>query len=90
MIEIRATREFEERYRELPAQIQRRAEKQTRLFRENLFHPSLHTEKLQPKARELWSFRVDRKYRIIFRFLDGTTVLFLTVGPNDWVYRMQW
>jgi mRNA-degrading endonuclease RelE of RelBE toxin-antitoxin system len=90
MIEVRVTREFEKRFRDLPVLTQRRAEKQERLFRENPFHPSLHTEKLQPKEREVWSFRVDRSCRIIFRFLDGKTALFLTVGPHDWVYRMRW
>ena len=90
MIEIRVTREFEKRFRELPKSVQRRAEKQEQLFRKNPFHPSLHTEKLQPKERQVWSFRVDRSYRIIFRFLDGKTALFLTVGPHDWVYRVRW
>lgn len=90
MIEVRVSREFEERFRDLSALVQRRAEKQERLFRENPFHPSLHTEKLQPKDKQIWSFRVDRSYRIIFRFLDGKTALFLTVGPHDWVYRMRW
>jgi len=90
MIGIRVTREFEKRFRDLPALVQRRAEKQERLFRENPFHPSLHTEKLRPKDREVWSLRVDRSYRIIFRFLDGKTAVFLTVGPHDWVYRVRW
>ena len=89
MIEIRVTREFEQRYRELPTPIRHRAEKQTELFRENPFYPSLHTEKLRPKEREMWSFRIDRKYRIIFSFLDGSTVLVFTVGPHDWVYRIR-
>lgn len=90
MIEVRVTREFEERFRELPERIQRRAEKQERLFRENPFHPSLHTEKLEPKEKQVWSFRVDRSFRIIFRFLNGKAALFLTVGPHDWVYRVRW
>lgn len=90
MIEVRVTREFEERFLELPEQVRRRAAKQERFFRENPFHSSLHTEKLHPKDHEVWSFRVDRKYRVIFRFIDGKTALFLTVGPHDWVYRFRW
>lgn len=90
VIEVLVAPEFERRYRELPAEVQRKAEKQERLFRHNPFYPSLHTEKLEPRARQVWSFRVDRKYRIIFRFIDGRTALFLTVGPHDWVYRFRW
>jgi len=37
MIEVIVTREFEIRYRDLPKAIQRKAEKQERLFRKNLF-----------------------------------------------------
>ncbi len=87
---ILVTEEFQEHFRELPAAVRKRAEKQERLFRANPFHPSLHTEKLRPKNRQLWSIRIDRKYRIIFRFKDASTVLFLTVGPHDWVYRFRW
>lgn len=89
MIEVLVTKEFERRYRDLPASIQQRAEKQERLFRENPFHPSLHTEKLQPKGKEVWSYRIDRQYRILFRFLSGNKALFLTVGPHSWIYRIQ-
>lgn len=89
MIEVVTTGEFEKRYQELPVSVQRKAEKQDRLFRQNQFHPSLHTEKLEPKGRQVWSFRVDRSYRIVFRFLDGQKALFLTIGPHDWVYRVK-
>jgi len=69
MLEIAITDEFKRRYQELPAAIQKKAEKQEKLFRQNPFHPSLHTEKLEPKGRQVWTFRIDRKYRIIFRFV---------------------
>lgn len=88
-MEIILTKEFEKRYQDLPVTIQKKAEKQEKLFRHNPFHPSLYTEKLNPKSKEVWSFRVDRRYRVIFRFLTPTKVLFLTVGPHDWVYRFK-
>ena len=51
--------------------------------------PSLHTEKLVPRNKELWSFRIDKKYRIIFRFKNGSTAIFLLVGPHDWIYKLK-
>lgn len=87
MIEVFLTKEFEDRYRELSAATQKKAEKQERLFRQNPFHPSLHTEKLNPKHKEVWSFRIDKKYRILFRFTGNHEALFLTVGPHDWIYQ---
>lgn len=83
------TAEFVSRYDDLPENIQRKAEKQEKNFRENPFHPSLHTEKLEPRQKEVWSIRVDRRYRIVFRFIDGDTALFLTVGPHDWIYKLK-
>jgi len=88
MLEIVVTEEFKRRYNELPAGIQKKAEKQEKLFRQNPFHPSLHTEKLEPKGRQVWSFRIDRRYRIIFRFTERNKVIFLTVGPHDWIYKI--
>lgn len=85
---ILVTKEFKKRYKKLPNTIKEKAEKQEQLFRKNPFHPSLHTEKLKPKRDEIWSIRVDKKYRIIFRFIDGETVLFLTVGSHDWIYNL--
>lgn len=89
MLEIFTTEEFEERYNNLPATIRKKAEKQEALFRKNPFYPSLNTEKLEPKGKQIWSFRIDKKYRIFFRFLEEKKVLFLTVGPHDWIYKLK-
>ena len=89
MWEIFYTAEFRERYSMLPMVIQKKAEKQEKIFHQNPFHPSLHTEKLEPKGKEVWSFRIDKRYRIFFRFINRNKVLFLTVGPHDWIYKLK-
>lgn len=89
MLEIFYTEEFRRNYEDLPATIQKKAERREKLFRSNPFHPSLHTEKLHPKAREVWSFRIDENYRILFRFDDPSSVVFMTVGPHHWIYRFM-
>ena len=66
MITIFYTEEFERRYQELPIRIQRKAERREKLFRINPFHSPLQTEKLHPKHKEVWSFRIDNDYRILF------------------------
>lgn len=46
--------------------------KQVTLFSDNPKHPSLNTERLEPKDLKIYSFRIDRKYRAIFVILpDG-------------------
>ncbi len=87
MTTVHYTPEFARRYRELPRTIQQKAERREVLFRSNPFHPSLRTEKLAPREKEYWSFRIDREYRIIFRFGDDHSVYFLTCGHHNWVYR---
>ena len=44
--------------------------KAEKLFNENIRHPSLNTELLQPQWRGIYSFRIDQKYRALF-FLTG-------------------
>lgn len=89
MLQIFVTQEFAKRYQNLPDLIKKKAEKQEGLFRRNPFHPSLHTEKLEPKNKQVWSFRIDKSYRIIFRFIERNKILFLTVGPHNWIYKIK-
>jgi mRNA-degrading endonuclease RelE of RelBE toxin-antitoxin system len=89
MIEVFVTEEFQQRYQDLPKVIQKKAEKRVEIFRHNPLHPSLHTEKLEPKGKQVWSFRIDKRYRILFRFIGKNKVLFLTVGPHDWIYKFK-
>lgn len=89
MIRIILTKEFENQYPKLPERVQKKAEKQQDFFKNNPFHPSLNTEKLSPKSNNLWSFRVDKKYRVIFRFANDNRVYFLSIGPHDWIYKMK-
>lgn len=89
MLELLTTDEFEKKFKELPTAIRKKAEKKEEIFRQNPYHPSLHTEKLAPKHKEVWSARIDREYRVIFRFLDNNQVLLLTCGHHNWIYRYK-
>ncbi len=75
-------------YEQLTPVIQRKAQKQEAVFRANMFYPSLNTEKLSPKQLNIWSFRVDRAYRIIFHF-SGDVVTFLYIGHHKDIYRLD-
>ncbi|MBI3631770.1 MAG: type II toxin-antitoxin system YoeB family toxin [Candidatus Staskawiczbacteria bacterium] len=87
MTEIFYTPEFQSRYQELPLIIRQKAERREKIFRQNPFHSSLGTEKLKPKEKEYWSFRIDKSYRIVFRFLDNNKIAFLNCGHHNWIYR---
>ena len=46
--------------------LEARFNKQFSLFMANPRHPSLHTERLEPKRLRIYSFRLDKQYRVIF------------------------
>lgn len=85
-MKILYTKKFVSLYGQLPSIIKLRAEKQERIFKTNIFYPSLNTEKLMPKKNNLWSFRVDSTYRIVFHF-EGDYATFLYIGHHKDIYR---
>jgi hypothetical protein len=56
-----ASERFWELYRELPPEVQRLADKQYELFREDPFYPSLHSK----QVGEIWTVRIGRSHRAI-------------------------
>lgn len=50
--------------------LSKKFQKQARLFSQNYHHPSLHTEILEPKSLRIYSFRIDRRYRVIFVLIE--------------------
>lgn len=82
-----ASDEFKRQYSKLPETVKNRLDKQRELLTINIRHPSLHVEKLAPKSKNMWSFRIDLHYRVLFQMLDNGDLFLLTVGTHDWVYR---
>ncbi len=56
--------------------------KQKHLFEQNPFHRSLETELLEPRHMRIWSFRIDRKYRAIFIFLEKGLVEVIDINNH--------
>jgi proteic killer suppression protein len=82
MIKIYFHPQFKKSYKKLPLTIKKKAEIKEKIFRKNPFHPSLKTHKLKGKLKDIWSFSVDNKYRIIFIF-DNNDVIFLDIGGHE-------
>jgi hypothetical protein len=77
-IESKALPSFWDCYAGLPEDIQRRADKQFALLRENPLHPSL---KLKPVG-EFWSARVTENYRAL-AFREDAVFTWFWIGPHD-------
>ncbi len=86
MLAISTTATFDRLFQRLPRPIQVKAARKAELFAQNPFHPSLRTEKLHPKGHDVWSFRIDRAYRIVFKFLTGHQAEFRFVGHHNQIY----
>ncbi len=56
--------------------------KQLKQFKENPRYPSLHTEILKFQHSKLHSFRVDRKYRVIFGAAEDGMVEIIDINDH--------
>ena len=54
-------------------------EKAKKLFENDPFYPSLNTELLEPKDRLIYSFRLDRKYRALFIYIEKHIVEIIAI-----------
>jgi plasmid maintenance system killer protein len=52
-------------------QIEKKFLKAKKLFEQDINYPSLNVEILEPKHLKVYSFRIDKKYRAIFIFVNG-------------------
>ena len=56
------------------------------LLAEDPFHPKLHTKSLDGKLAGLFSFRITRDWRVMFKFVSSKEVLVVKVRHRKEVY----
>lgn len=77
--------EFWKQFHKLPSKIQLLYRKQESLFRKDWRDFRLHTKKLTDHPFP-FSFRITRRYRVLFMFVDNETVLFGSIGHRKDAY----
>ncbi|MBI4437834.1 type II toxin-antitoxin system mRNA interferase toxin, RelE/StbE family [Candidatus Uhrbacteria bacterium] len=82
------TPEFKRDYKKLSGALQELLKKKGRVFEIEPFHPLLRTHKLSGKLRDLWSFSLDYRCRVIFHFRGQGEVELLRVGDHS-IYRKK-
>jgi len=87
-IVILYTPEFKRDYKKLSGMLQDLLKKKGQLFEQEPFHPLLRTHKLSGKLRGLWSFSLDYRCRVLFRFRGKDEVELLRVGDHS-IYRKK-
>ena len=69
--------------RRLPRHIRELAIQKEAIFVRYPFSKSLKIHKLQGKWFGYWAFSLDNNYRIMFRWVDKDTALFVAVGDHS-------
>ena len=84
-MEIIHTEDFLKDVERLPQEARRLLRKQELLFSRNWLDPRLHIKRLK-ELRGVYSFRVTRRYRVLFYF-KGKTAIFFAIGHRKNIYR---
>ena len=79
------TPEYWEYYHRLPIGVQRTADKNYALLREDPYHPSLHFKRIR---EDLWSVHVGRSYRALATCDENGDFLWFWIGPHGAYERL--
>ncbi len=83
---IKYTKDFEKSFKSLPAKIKLLFRKQESIFKNDPRDPRLHVKMLSGNTKN-FSFRVTRKYRVIFTFVESEMVIFYEIGHRKDIYE---
>lgn len=78
--------EFWKKFQKLPQGIQKIYRGQEAVFKKDWRDPRLHIKKLTDHPFP-FSFRITRRYRVLFTFVETETALFATIGHRKDSYR---
>ena len=87
MLEIVFHSQFERGARGLPELQQRKLAALIERLRKDPYDSLLHTKRLSPPLIGLFSFRITRDWRVLFRFVDERTIQLTQVAHRGDVYR---
>lgn len=82
---ILKTEDFIKWFEKLPVEIKTIYHKQENIFKINWLDSRLHIKKLK-ELNGVYSFRITRRYRVLFYFRGNEEVIFFSVGHQKEVY----
>ncbi len=86
MLEISYSTEFFRRLKNLPKDLQEEVFEKIDLFKNKKNHQVLKVHKLKGKLQGRYSFSVNYKFRIIFRYISNKEAFLLTIGDHG-IYK---
>ncbi len=85
-IDVSYAPEFVRLYGRIELVLQDEIKEKITLFKDRSNHKTLNVHKLHGRLRGRYSFSVNYKYRIIFEYLNKTSVALITIGTHD-IYK---
>jgi len=86
-VNIQFHKNFEKKYKKLSAKLKSQVKERNKVFSENPFDPILNNHALQGKYSGYRSLNVTGNLRIIYRFLNKDTVLFVDIDSHSNLYK---
>lgn len=88
MSEIQFAPRFLKQAKGMPGHVKDLLKMQVRRLHEDSNDPRLHIKQLQGKLGGLYSFRVTRNYRVIFKIAKEQIYILLAVDDRKDIYRL--
>lgn len=82
---IKKTGDFTKEFEKLSSQIRKLFQSQESIFKINWLDPRLHTKRVK-ELSGAYSFRITRRYRVLFYFRDDMAVFF-AIGHRKDIYE---
>ena len=84
---IEYDRAFLKEVKKLPSPQKKLLVQKIALLSGNPFDSRLHTKQLSTPLEGIFSFRITREYRVLFRFIDAEKIFIFSVKHRREVYR---
>ena len=87
MVRVYYSERFRKNVKRLDEKQQAKLARLVVLVKENPFDPLLHAKSLSGELAGIYSFRITREYRTLFRFLSPDEILLIDVAHRKDIYR---
>ncbi len=77
------SKHFIRSFKSLPRNIQLQFKEKEHLFLSNPFDQRLKTHSLKGVLNDCWAYSINYHYRVLFKFINNTDVLYLDVGTHE-------
>ena len=87
MVRVYYGNHFLKRIRSFDEKQQKKLARLVVLLKENPYHSQLHTKSLSGEFSGIYSFRVTRDFRVLFKFLSPDELILVDIGHRKDIYR---